>query len=618
MKKLLLLFSFLIASIATAQVSPLPDGRSQFSNSSGLLVGGLVYTCVGGSSCPGTPLATYTDYTGGVQNANPVVLDSLGSAPIWLTPSISYKIVVEDAAGVIQFTEDGISVNPSLTSLGFTVKYLNTIRFADQFTGSDAGAKIAAAYADAPATGAYIYYCADATLTTPVGISIASGKSLVLDLCGHTITMNHTSGTGLTLTGVDRTTTVVVKNGTFAYSGSSAITGVLLSNVDYAHMSDLQFRNFGNSSASFAATALLWSEVEDSLMESVTFTNNTTAFVAQFNTNNNKYHAVNWQGNSVALKIKDGSDGNTFDSCLVESNTSPKSVQILSLTADTHGPTISNTEFVNCWLENNGDSTNASRAFYMQADAARTITNVVFRHNLFSPDTFGVNGTVYEFNGAGTLSNYLFEQNYTYTSFAGVYTGTVPKTSIFIQDDGTSTFGMGALTTITDPSMTLGNNIAIFGEKADHSAYYKLMYLDTSNVMQLDASALSINAGGSFTATNAIKSTAGPFVGPVPTASDSAGTTTFNLLTGNVFQTALTANTTAAFTNNQLGLSMTIVVVQNASAAKTFAWPANVHGGMVVSATLSSINVQTFIWSHNGSDAYAVSAGSTAMTGGTP
>lgn len=66
----------------------LPIPHQQFFDSNGYpLAGGLVYTCVAGSTCPGTPLASYTDSTGNTANANPVVLDARGSASIWLAPS---------------------------------------------------------------------------------------------------------------------------------------------------------------------------------------------------------------------------------------------------------------------------------------------------------------------------------------------------------------------------------------------------------------------------------------------------------------------------------------------------------------------------------------------------
>ena len=98
----------------------------------------------------------------------------------------------------------------------------------------------------------------------------------------------------------------------------------------------------------------------------------------------------------------------------------------------------------------------------------------------------------------------------------------------------------------------------------------------------------------------------------------------------NVQQISLTENTTAAVTGfsaasgtspratSNAGQRVTFIIVQNASAAKTWTWPANVIGGMTISATLSSINVQTFVISNAGLTLYACDAGITGMTGGTP
>jgi len=106
-----------------------------------------------------------------------------------------------------------------------------------------------------------------------------------------------------------------------------------------------------------------------------------------------------------------------------------------------------------------------------------------------------------------------------------------------------------------------------------------------------------------------------------------AGVATCDLNLGNVFQIVLGANTTIALTGVASSLTdpttatsqkITFIIVQNASSAHTLTWPSNVHGGMTVSPTLSSINVQEFVCSNNGSDLYSAAAGVTGLTGGTP
>ena len=167
-------------SIVPAQVSvaPLPIPKVQFLNGVGKpLAWGRVCTYASGGS---TPLATYTDNTGSTPNATcatpttgGIILDSGGFGNIWLGP-YSYKIVLQDSTRAVVWTVDGVnSPTGALTIAGLTVtgnlavtgssvftgpitgnaKILNNIRYCDQFTGANAGAKIAACIADLPSTG---------------------------------------------------------------------------------------------------------------------------------------------------------------------------------------------------------------------------------------------------------------------------------------------------------------------------------------------------------------------------------------------------------------------------------------------------------------------------------
>lgn len=89
-----------------------PDPMLRFEDNNGNpLVGGLLYTYQAGTT---TPQATYTDYTGGTPNANPVVLNSRGEAPVWLTPGQAYKFVLKDSAGVTIYTVDQINAQQAV------------------------------------------------------------------------------------------------------------------------------------------------------------------------------------------------------------------------------------------------------------------------------------------------------------------------------------------------------------------------------------------------------------------------------------------------------------------------------------------------------------------------
>lgn len=107
----LLIFVFGISAFAQVGVLPFRNSRATFLDANGIpMANGCLFTYQAGTS---TPLATYTDSTGTTPNANPVILDSTGSAVIWLGPT-TYKFTawtsggVNCATGVQQWTTDQI------------------------------------------------------------------------------------------------------------------------------------------------------------------------------------------------------------------------------------------------------------------------------------------------------------------------------------------------------------------------------------------------------------------------------------------------------------------------------------------------------------------------------
>jgi hypothetical protein len=99
-----------------AQVQLWPIVKEQIFDSNGRpLSNGCIFTYISGTN---TPQATFTDFTGGTPNPNPIVLDASGRAPlgtdVWLAAS-AYRIKVVSqggvncASGVQLYVEDGIS-----------------------------------------------------------------------------------------------------------------------------------------------------------------------------------------------------------------------------------------------------------------------------------------------------------------------------------------------------------------------------------------------------------------------------------------------------------------------------------------------------------------------------
>jgi len=86
--------------------------RQRFFDSNGVpLAGGQLFTYIAGTT---TPQVSYSNQSG-TTNTNPVVLDSSGYADVWLDPTLSYKFVLKDASGNLQWTVD--NVLPSVSGL---------------------------------------------------------------------------------------------------------------------------------------------------------------------------------------------------------------------------------------------------------------------------------------------------------------------------------------------------------------------------------------------------------------------------------------------------------------------------------------------------------------------
>lgn len=67
--------------------------------------GGLIYTYAATTS---TPIATYSDASGGTTLANPYVVPSTGLVDIWVTPGVSYRLVIKTAAGATLHDMDNL------------------------------------------------------------------------------------------------------------------------------------------------------------------------------------------------------------------------------------------------------------------------------------------------------------------------------------------------------------------------------------------------------------------------------------------------------------------------------------------------------------------------------
>lgn len=90
-----------------------------FTNNGQPLAGGWIVSCQAGTVCasasptfppPAFPQATYTDASGFTANTNPISLNSLGQASIWLNTALAYKFVIMDSTGAVLKTIDNVQV----------------------------------------------------------------------------------------------------------------------------------------------------------------------------------------------------------------------------------------------------------------------------------------------------------------------------------------------------------------------------------------------------------------------------------------------------------------------------------------------------------------------------
>lgn len=103
--------------------SLMPPGKQQYFNPSNgrPLSGGLLYSYAAGTSAL---KATYADAAGTTPNANPITLDSTGSALIYWDGS--YKVVLKDASGntiwtVDNYNSDPLGIKQLFSSIGATL-----------------------------------------------------------------------------------------------------------------------------------------------------------------------------------------------------------------------------------------------------------------------------------------------------------------------------------------------------------------------------------------------------------------------------------------------------------------------------------------------------------------
>jgi hypothetical protein len=267
-KKLLLFAAFLLLPAALFATDSAHYFDVAFSSSGKPIAGASIRVCTEpATTTPCTPLAViYSNSELTTPVANPFVSDALGNYEFY-TASGEYAIEVSASgyttvvrhvtlhATVVPVATGGTGTTTSTgtgsvvlsTGPSLSAKVLNNIRFADQFPGATAGAKIAAAIADLPSTGGTVNVLGlqgaqtissnfGAGLTKPVHlifgdttftvtnntvITLPSG-STVSATAGHTLF--NKAGTGQVFTFTGAVTATATNLTAIVASGAQALT----------------------------------------------------------------------------------------------------------------------------------------------------------------------------------------------------------------------------------------------------------------------------------------------------------------------------------------------------------------------------------------------------------
>lgn len=149
----------------TGVIATIPKLR--FTSGSGApLAGGTLTVYAAGTT---TPENTWQDRALTIPNQNPIPLDGFGACVVWLDSTKTYKIVLKDSSGALQWTQDNISGGGIDTSVELAAPAIQA--------ATDAALASASAAAGSAATAAHIYsgtYASDPT-TRPGGSAIQTG-----------------------------------------------------------------------------------------------------------------------------------------------------------------------------------------------------------------------------------------------------------------------------------------------------------------------------------------------------------------------------------------------------------------------------------------------------------
>jgi hypothetical protein len=205
-----------------ASLTPTP--KQQIFGSDGLpLVGGKIYTYAAGTT---TPLATYTDYTAGTANTNPIILNSLGQANIWLDTS-SYKFSVFTSADVLLYTVDNI--NAPLDAAGLALALSSPTPIGNTVPNTGAFTTLAATTGNITTVNATTGNITTVNATTITATGTVTAETLTFEGGGSMTRPSQAGIQSITATVAANALTVTLNPTTLEFRSATLTSGTVVS-----------------------------------------------------------------------------------------------------------------------------------------------------------------------------------------------------------------------------------------------------------------------------------------------------------------------------------------------------------------------------------------------------
>jgi hypothetical protein len=219
----------------TVNLSPFAGVGAQFFDDNGdPLSGGKIFTYAAGAT---TPKATYTDFTGGTPNANPIILDAAGRTPneVWLTYGDAYKFILKTSTDITVGTYDNIDGIPPI-NINLVRLYGSTSGYIDLVAPAVAGANTVtfpAATGTVALTSSPTFTGTAAFATITASENITGSKTISGRLLSASQTVNidqylYMAGTGQAKLPVGST---AQRAGAFSGTGQISGTTLTITNV---------------------------------------------------------------------------------------------------------------------------------------------------------------------------------------------------------------------------------------------------------------------------------------------------------------------------------------------------------------------------------------------------